>query len=279
MTTQEYFDISGSTAIITGGAGFLGKKHAEALLDFGANCILADINANLLDQAVGELSMREDRKKRITAVLVDITCPESVNALLAQSIKQFGSVDILINNAAKNPKYENISDNTDLSLRFETYPLETWNDDIAVGLTGAFLCSRTIGEHMAEKRKGVILNISSDLGVIAPDQRLYRKDNLTEDKQPTKPVSYSVVKSGLIGLTKYLATYWADKGVRANALIPGGVYAGQDEVFLKRISSLIPMGRMADADEYKAAVVFLCSGASSYMTGNVLIIDGGRTCW
>jgi NAD(P)-dependent dehydrogenase (short-subunit alcohol dehydrogenase family) len=185
----------------------------------------------------------------------------------------------LINNAANNPTYENIKQEFDATKRFESYPIEAWNDDIAVGLTGSFLCSQMIGSHMAKSIGGVILNISSDLGIIAPDQRIYKKDDLSDDQQPTKPVTYSVIKSGLIGLTKYLATYWADKNIRANALVPGGVYTGQDEIFVSKLTNLIPLGRMANIDEYKAAVLFLVSEASAYMTGNMLVMDGGRSCW
>jgi NAD(P)-dependent dehydrogenase (short-subunit alcohol dehydrogenase family) len=144
---------------------------------------------------------------------------------------------------------------------------------------GAFLCSRVFGTEMARRKSGVILSIASDLAVIAPDQRLYREPGLAESEQPVKPVTYSVVKSGLIGLTRYLATYWNDSGVRANAISPGGVYNHQPEDFVERLSQLIPMGRMAHADEYKGAILFLCSDASSYMTGANLIVDGGRSCW
>jgi NAD(P)-dependent dehydrogenase (short-subunit alcohol dehydrogenase family) len=192
---------------------------------------------------------------------------------------EFGPVSILINNAANNPKMEDAGKNGPTWSRLENFPLDVWNADISVGLTGAFLCSRVFGAAMAERGAGVILNVASDLGVIAPDQRLYRVDGAPEHAQPVKPVTYSVVKTGLVGLTRYLATYWAGRGVRANAISPGGVFNGQDEAFVARLANLIPMGRMARKDEYKAAIVFLVSDASSYMTGVNVVIDGGRTCW
>ena len=190
---------------------------------------------------------------------------------------RYGRVDVLINNAANNPKVEARSD-VEFS-RLESFPLEQWQADLAVGLTGAFLCSRVIGGEMARRGRGVIVNVASDLALIAPDQRLYRKAGLPEDRQPVKPVTYSVVKSGLLGLTRYLATYWATSGVRVNAISPGGVYTDQPEEFVQRLSNLIPLGRMARVDEYEGAILFLCSDASSYMTGANLVVDGGRTSW
>jgi NAD(P)-dependent dehydrogenase (short-subunit alcohol dehydrogenase family) len=188
-----------------------------------------------------------------------------------------GRIDILINNAANDPKVK-AGENVAWS-RFENYNLDRWNEDIAVGLTGSFLCSQVIGNYMAEQNRGVMLNIASDLSIIAPDQRLYKKEGLKDNEQPVKPVTYSVVKHGIIGMTRYLATYWADKNIRVNSISPGGVYTDQPNDFVNNLAKLIPLGRMANLDEYKAAIVFICSDASSYMTGANLVIDGGRTCW
>ena len=177
---------------------------------------------------------------------------------------------------ANNPKVEDAKPGQQWS-RLENFPLDVWNADIAVGLTGAFLCSRIFGAEMVKQNAGVILNVASDLGVIAPDQRLYRKDGLPEEQQPVKPVTYSVVKTALIGLTRYLSTYWTDHNIRVNAISPGGVANGQPTEFTDKLHALIPMARMAHKDEYQGAVLFLCSDASSYMTGQNLIVDGGRS--
>ena len=275
--TQDLFDLSGKVAVITGGAGLLGRKHAEALMEYGANCVIVDIDKSRAENVAKELS--EEYTGTAIAVCCSITEKQEVKGILDDTLKQLGRVDILINNAANNPKFEDINGKTDLTKRFETFPIESWQADIDVALKGSFLCSQIFGTHLAENGGGVILNISSDLGIIAPDQRIYQKEGVPEDEQPTKPVTYSVVKTGLIGLTRYIATYWAAKNVRCNALVPGGVYTGQDENFYKKLTNLIPLGRMATPDEYKAAVVFLCSEASAYMTGTSLIMEGGRTCW
>lgn len=271
------FDLTGRVAVITGGAGLLGTKHAEAIAELGGIPIIVDIDQSHCDQVADQI--RNEFGVGCIGVRTDITNPKHVVELRERILAGMGRIDILINNAANNPTVG--SDGLDQvhSSRLEALPLETWNQDIAVGLTGAFLCARTFGPIMAERGGGVILNIASDLALISPDQRLYRKPGLPEHTQPVKPVTYSVVKSGLIGLTRYLATYWIEKGVRCNALSPGGVYANQDDAFVQRLSQLIPMGRMAGNEEYKAAVAFLVSDASSYMNGANLVIDGGRSVW
>ncbi len=209
---------------------------------------------------------------------MDVTSAESIRNVQFRLVNDLGGVHVLINNAAIDPKVKP-GESVAGSSRLESMSLEQWNSQIAVGLTGAFLCSQVFGTWMAAHEGGTILNIASDLSVIAPDQRLYRKEGLLPEEQPVKPVTYSVIKTGLIGLTRYLATYWAEKRVRVNALSPGGIYAGQPAEFVSRLSALIPMGRMAGEDEYVAAVQFLCSDASTYMTGQNIVMDGGRSAW
>ncbi|MCI0537720.1 MAG: SDR family oxidoreductase [Verrucomicrobiales bacterium] len=266
------FDLTGRVSVITGAAGLLGRQHAAAIYAFGGIPVLADVDRN------GAIRAARETGSRALGIRMDVTNPQSVQYAASDLVRRFGGIDILINNAARNPKVEAEKRGAALG-RLEETSLRDWELDLAVGLTGAMLCSRYFGERMAKRGRGVILNIASDLALIGPDQRLYRKRGIPESEQPRKPVSYSVVKSGLIGLTRYLATYWASAGVRVNALCPGGVENGQPAEFLERISRLIPLARMAKADEYQGAIVFLCSDASSYMTGSVVAIDGGRTCW
>jgi len=280
MTPQlpKPFNLTGHTALITGAGGLLGRQHAAALAEVGATIVLTDIH-RAAAEAAADAVRAEVLGADCLAEPLDVRFPKSVAALERDLTARGITVDILVNNAAIDPKVTS-APGVMHSSRLEVFGLEQWNLEIAVGLTGAMLCSQTFGARMAERGRGVILNIASDLGVIAPDQRIYRRDDDTpQAEQSVKPVTYSVIKHGLIGLTKYLATYWADRGVRVNAISPGGVFNNQDPAFVERLARLIPMGRMAEVGEYRSAVQFLCSDASNYMTGHNLIMDGGRTAW
>lgn len=260
--------LDGQTALVTGGAGFLGRRWVSALLDAGATVISVDRVA----PGTGDESDR-----RVLHEQVDITDARAVSKLANRLAAANVRVDVLVNNAALDAPVS--ASGLARAERFETFSLERWQDEVAVGLTGAFLCCQAFGPLMAERGHGVIVNVGSDLGLVGPDQRLYRVEDIADDEQPVKPVTYSVIKTGLIGLTRYLATYWGDRGVRANVLCLGGVARDQNPTFVRRVSERIPLGRMAQDDEYGEAMVFLCSDASSYMTGACLVLDGGRTAW
>ncbi|MHA3902464.1 SDR family oxidoreductase [Castellaniella sp. WN] len=274
-TLSDLFDLSGRVAVITGGGGLLGYQHAVTVTELGGVSILLDISLDALRKNHDRLL--KEHKVDVSFFQSDITDIDSLMDVLEAINQKYQRVDILINNAARNPKMEN-SDRKNFS-RLENFSWTQWQLDLDVGLGGAFNCAKVFGSQMARQGGGVIINIASDLGVIAPDQRIYRVDGVAPDQQPVKPVTYSVVKHGLIGLTKYLATYWCEQGVRCNALSPGGIYAGQDDVFVKKLTQLIPMGRMAAENEYRGAVAFLCSDASAYLNGTNLVVDGGRSVW
>lgn len=269
------FNLNGRNALITGAAGLLGKQHAIALLEMGASVVLTDANLAGLDKTKAELISGYPEEK-IVSLFMDVTSSESIEKAQGSLQANGTHISILINNAAIDPKMK--QGEVGESSRLENYDIDSWNFELSVGLTGAFLCAKIFGSAMAESQDtGVILNIASDLSVISPDQRLYQQEGLPNDEQPVKPVTYSVIKSGLVGLTKYLSTYWASDGVRCNALSPGGIENGQGDEFVARLCNLIPLGRMAEVDEYHSAVQFLCSDASSYMNGQNIIMDGGRS--
>lgn len=281
MILKKY-DLINKYALITGAAGILGYEHAAALIECGSNVVLTDINEITLSETKSNLLKNYDNlefannNQIIITKVMDVTSVQNISSVAKEIESEGISIDILINNAAIDYKVtgnENILEST----RLENFSPLQWDLEISVGLKGAFLCSQIFGSEMAKNNGGVILNIASDLSVIAPDQRLYHKDGLIAELQPVKPITYSVIKSGLVGMTRYLASYWAEKGVRCNALSPGGVFVDQNEEFVQRLCKLIPMGRMAMKDEYRSVVQFLCSEASSYMNGQNIVMDGGRS--
>ena len=265
---NNLFDLTGKTALITGGGGLLGPKHAEAIVEYGGKVILADWHkdrAKEKAELIGENASYE---------YMDVTDKESIQSV----VDKYDKIDILINNAAKDPKVKKGGGLTPDS-RFETMTEDYWKEGIDACINGTFLCSQIVSNKMLENGGGVILNIASDLGVIAPDQRIYRQDGVEDNLQNVKPITYSAAKWAVVGMTKYLSVYFAQRGTRVNCLSPTGVYNNHPEDFVKKLSNIIPMGRMSDIDEYKGAIVFLCSEASSYMTGENLIIDGGKSVW
>jgi len=273
---ENLFRLDNKFIVITGATGLLGRKHAEAVACYGGTPILLDLSQQVVDDFANELN--EKYKVDSIGFAIDITNENAIEGNANLLIKRFGKIDGLVNNAANNPKVED-SKGVNFS-RLENFPLNIWNDDIAVGLTGSFLCAKHYGYKISQNPNGgSIVNISSDLGLIAPDQRLYSKDGVDNNKQNVKPVTYSVVKTGLIGLTRYLATYWADKNVRCNAMCPGGVENGQPDDFLQEVYSRIPMNRLAKSDEYQGTLLWMLSDASSYLNGAIIPIEGGRTAW
>ena len=268
------FSLDGRVAIITGGAGLLGVRHGEAIASAGGVAVLADLRGADAEARAAEIAGAAGGTA--VGMACDVTRPDSVEALLQSVTSRFGRVDILVNNAANNPKVEAPGQ---AFSRLENFPLDQWQADLAVGLTGPFLCAKIVGGALARQRRGVIVNISSEYGVIAPDQRLYLQPGLPSEQQPAKPVSYTVVKAGLHGLTIYLATYWAEAGVRVNTITLGGVESGQPADFLARAAQRIPMGRMARPHDFQGALVYLCSDAAAFVTGANLVVDGGKTIW
>ena len=272
----EKFKLTGRSALITGAAGLLGHEHANSVAMADGIPILIDINIDKVNKLAKELN----KKYGVEAVgyKVNITNEKEIIINTKKIISRYKKIDGLVNNAANNPKIEDDSGKS--FSRLENFPENLWNEDISVGLTGAYLCLKHYGYQISKNSNGgSIVNISSDLGLIAPDQRLYLKPNVNQNNQPVKPVTYSVVKSGVIGLTRYVATYWADRNVRCNVICPGGVNNNQTKEFLEKIHKRIPMERLANSDEYQGTLIWMLSDASSYLNGSVVSVDGGRTAW
>jgi 2-deoxy-D-gluconate 3-dehydrogenase len=275
MKIQEKFDLTGRVAVVTGGVGLLGAEFCRTLAEAGAAVVVVDLNAPA-SQAVAD-SLTTDGGQAL-AVPTDITQPDSVNALVEKTLSVFGRLDILVNSAALDPKFDPEAVSKGITPgAFEDYPLDLWNSALNVNLTGMFLMTQACVKPMiAQGRKGSIVNICSTYGLNGPDQRIYVKDGA---RVAFKPVYYTVTKAGVMGFTKYLAAYYAETDIRVNALTPGGVFNNHEDYFVKNYSAKTILGRMARKDEMNGALLFLASDASSYMTGNNVVVDGGWTAW
>jgi NAD(P)-dependent dehydrogenase (short-subunit alcohol dehydrogenase family) len=268
------FSLAGRVAVVTGAAGLLGREHAQALGEAGANLALCDLDGEAVRSLAHEIGA--SCKVKAFGMSVDVTDPHSLLSFRETVISVLGRIDILVNNAASNDKFEEPALAAEQS-RFENYPLAAWQIVMEVNVTGVFLSSRVLGEPMAGQGSGSIVNIASTYGVVAPDQSMYRKPDGTQTffKSPSYPAS----KGAVLAFTRYLAAYWGPAGVRVNALSPGGVEDGQEAFFVDNYSRRTPLGRMAAPSDYRGALVFLASDASRYMTGANLVVDGGFTSW
>lgn len=272
MDKHPNFSLKKKTAIVTGSVGILGKDFCRALAQYGANIVALDLNQKHCEELAGNLE--HDFGIQALGLFCDVSNPASVEQALAKSIEKFKSIEILHNNAATK------TNNLDAFLApFEDYNLDVWKEVMSVNLDGMFLMAQAVGKHMLEQKiKGSIIQTASIYGVVAPDQRIY-KGSYYMGRDINTPAVYSVSKAGVIGLSNYLASYWGSHGIRVNTLTPGGVESGQNDIFRENYSKRIPMGRMAQASEMLGALVFLASDASSYITGQNIIVDGGLTVW
>jgi NAD(P)-dependent dehydrogenase (short-subunit alcohol dehydrogenase family) len=270
MNVKELFSLEGKISVVTGALGLIGKHHCYALSEAGSNVIVADIDEEKCKEFANQLPTES------LGISLDVTDKNSIENLVKIVLERFGKIDVLVNNAAINDMFENPLTAGELS-KFENYPLDMWQKSIDVNLTGVFLCSQIIGREMAKRKSGSIINVASTYGMVAPDQSLYQKPDGTQDFY--KSPSYPATKSAILNFTRFLASYWGKDNIRINTLSPGGVENNQDEYFIKNYSRKTMLGRMAKPDDYKGAIVFLASDASSYMTGANLVVDGGWTAW
>jgi NAD(P)-dependent dehydrogenase (short-subunit alcohol dehydrogenase family) len=266
----KLFSLEGRTAVVTGALGLNGRHHCEALARYGANVVVADLDAGACADFAATLPMPA------LGCALDVTAPESIAALRDAALDRFGHLDVLVNNAAINDMFENPVMAAEQS-RFENYPLETWRRSLDANVTGVFLCSQILGAPMAAQGRGSIINVASTYGIVAPDQSLYKTP---DGRQPFyKSPAYPTTKGAIIAFTRFLAAYWGRAGVRVNTLSPGGVENNQEEYFIRNYSARTMLGRMAAPTDYQGALVFLASDASAYMTGANLVVDGGWTAW
>lgn len=268
---KNLFSLTGKVAVVTGGAGLLGQVFCQALVTAGANVAIIDLDKRAADKTAATIKKAETQK--VIAVECDITSPESVSAMVQDVVTQLGGIDILLNNAAS--KGSNLDQ---FFAPFENYSLQAWREVMAVNIDGLFLVAQSVGSHMKKQGGGSIIQVSSIYGVVAPDQRIYEGSEYN-GRAINTPAVYSVSKAAVLGLTSYLSTYWADSKIRVNTLTPGGIASGQNSEFNQKYSNRVPLGRMGEASELTGALIYLASDASSYVTGQNIIVDGGLSTW
>lgn len=268
---KQLYDLTGKNAVVTGGVGILGEFFCRGLAEFGANVVVADKEADKCAAFAKQLS--SEYSVKALGVACDISSADSVKAMTKQVSEAFGSIHILHNNAAS--KSENLEA---FFAPFEEYSLTEWKKIMSVNIDGMFLVAQAIGGLMAKGSGGSIVQTSSIYGVVAPDPKIYEGSHYL-GRQINTPAVYAASKAAVIGLTRYLSVYWADKKIRVNTLVPGGNESGQNDTFKKKYSARVPLGRMGNPYEMVAPFLFLASDASAYMTGQSLVVDGGLTIW
>jgi NAD(P)-dependent dehydrogenase (short-subunit alcohol dehydrogenase family) len=271
---SSVFSLEGRVAVVTGALGLLGREHCRALAEAGATVVASDLDESSARAWAADLERQTGRQA--LGAFLDVADRPSAERLQARVLDRFGRVDVLVNNAGVNDRVEDASDDSDGS-RFENYSLDRWERMLRINVTGTFLCSQVFGAEMARRASGSIINISSTYGRVAPDQSLYRRPDGSQSfwKSP----AYAASKGAIHSFTRFLAAYWGGAGVRVNTLSPGGVANGQEDEFLRAYAARTPLARMACPGDYRGAIVFLASDASSYMTGADLVVDGGWTAW
>lgn len=272
MNYAQNFNLKGKTAIVTGGAGILGSHFCKGLADAGANVAIVDINIHEAHYLAEEIT--ENYGVTAKAFYSNLISEKSVIEMVRAVVDEFGQIDILHNNAAGKS-----SDLAAFFAPFEDYDLQQWKEIMSTNLDSMFLVAKHVGDILKKQGKGgSVIQTASIYGIMGPDNRIY-EGSLYLDGAINTPAVYSASKGGVVALTKYLATYWAKDGIRVNTITPGGVESGQNDIFKKKYSDRIPLGRMGSADEMVGALIFLASDASSYVTGQNIIIDGGLSAW
>ena len=277
QTTKNFFNLKNKIIVITGGSGFLGSEFSSTLSDVGAIPIILDKNKASLELLKKKFIKN---KQRGLFFLVDLNNETKVNVMINSIVKKYKKIDCLIN-AAGFTGEDMLKTDSNFFEKFENYDFKLWQKSLNGNLSSTFILTKSVAKHMLKRKKGSIINIASDVGIISPDHRIYEADKKINYKGVNfnTPLSYSVAKSGIISMTRYLATYWAKKGIRVNCVSPAGVYKKHNKKFVKQLSERIPLGRMAKPEELNGAIIYLCSNASSYVTGHNLVVDGGRTIW